>query len=63
MSEPVDLVVVAHRLPFELVRDDDGALSYRRSPGGLVSALQSALRNRRAPVDWVGRPILRSGRD
>ncbi|CAB4935589.1 MAG: trehalose-6-phosphate synthase [Actinobacteria bacterium] len=52
MSEPVDLVVVAHRLPFELVRDDDGALSYRRSPGGLVSALQSALRNRRAL--WIG---------
>ena len=52
VSEPMELVIVAHRLPFELVEGDDGILACRRSPGGLVSALQSALRNRRAL--WIG---------
>ncbi|MFC7548396.1 trehalose-6-phosphate synthase [Plantactinospora sp. GCM10030261] len=48
---PRSLVVVANRLPI----DDsvpDGACEWRRSPGGLVSALHPLLR--RQPATWVG---------
>jgi trehalose 6-phosphate synthase len=48
-----ELVVVANRLPFDL--DDDGA--WRRSPGGLVTALEPTLRARGgAWVGWPGTP-------
>lgn len=47
-----DLVIVANRLPLESVRDDNGKRKWRRSPGGLVSALEPVLRGRNA--SWIG---------
>jgi trehalose 6-phosphate synthase len=50
-TDEADLVVVANRLPVELAGDGAGAV-WRRAPGGLVSALEPALRGRRAT--WIG---------
>ena len=47
MHEPRHLVVVANRLPVR--RTDDG---WERSPGGLVSALEPAVRD--SSTTWVG---------
>jgi trehalose 6-phosphate synthase len=50
-----DLVIVANRLPVDRVHDDDGNPSWRRSPGGLVSALEPVLRaNDGAWIGWPG---------
>jgi trehalose 6-phosphate synthase len=50
-----DLVIVANRLPVDRVYDDDGTPSWRRSPGGLVSALEPVLRqNDGAWIGWPG---------
>ncbi|MEH0937371.1 alpha,alpha-trehalose-phosphate synthase (UDP-forming) [Micromonospora psammae] len=46
------LVVVAHRLPIDDSAAPDGACEWRRSPGGLVSALHPLLRH--SPATWVG---------
>jgi hypothetical protein len=46
-----DLVVVANRLPVDLVESANGA-QWRTSPGGLVSALAPVMR--RAAGAWVG---------
>ncbi|MGS2619331.1 alpha,alpha-trehalose-phosphate synthase (UDP-forming) [Micromonospora sp. LZ34] len=46
------LVVVANRLPIDDSVAPDGACEWRRSPGGLVSALHPLLRA--APAVWVG---------
>lgn len=46
------LVVVANRLPVDDGVAPDGACEWRRSPGGLVSALHPILRH--APTVWVG---------
>ncbi|SNT52508.1 trehalose 6-phosphate synthase [Asanoa hainanensis] len=46
------LVVVAHRLPVDDSVAPDGACEWRRSPGGLVSALHPILR--KSPATWVG---------
>lgn len=57
MTEPAptaDLVVVANRLPVDRVVDDDGGDGWRRSPGGLVTALEPVMR--RADGAWVGWP-------
>ena len=51
---PADLVVVANRLPVDLVTDDEGHERWRTSPGGLVSALAPILRSRDGT--WVGWP-------
>jgi len=48
IADEAELVVVANRLPIELGEDS----SWRRSPGGLVSALEPALRGRKAT--WIG---------
>ena len=40
-----DLVIVANRLPVDRVRRSDGSQGWRRSPGGLVSALEPVMRN------------------
>ena len=45
-------VVVAHRLPVDDSVAPDGACEWRRSPGGLVSALHPILRQN--PATWVG---------
>ena len=50
-----DFVVVANRLPVD--RDDDGR--WRRSPGGLVTALEPVMRKTEgAWVGWAGKPGL-----
>jgi trehalose 6-phosphate synthase len=50
-----DLVVVANRLPFDRVVGDDGESGWRRSPGGLVSALEPVMRaNSGAWIGWPG---------
>ena len=48
-------VVVANRLPVDLVRDRDGTEHWKASPGGLVTALESILlANHGAWVGWPG---------
>ena len=50
-----DLVVVANRLPVDRVVGDDGEVSWRPSPGGLVSALEPVMRrNNGAWIGWPG---------
>ncbi|WP_267899321.1 alpha,alpha-trehalose-phosphate synthase (UDP-forming) [Nocardia stercoris] len=49
-----DFVVVANRLPVDLERLPDGTTRWKRSPGGLVTALESVLRNNNGA--WVGWP-------
>jgi trehalose 6-phosphate synthase len=49
-----DFVVVANRLPVDLERLPDGTTSWKRSPGGLVTALEPLLRRQRGA--WVGWP-------
>ncbi|MPZ61707.1 MAG: trehalose-6-phosphate synthase [Propionibacteriales bacterium] len=53
-----DLVVVANRLSVDRVVGRDGSTSWRRSPGGLVTALEPVLRRHRgAWIGWPGGPI------
>ncbi|MER6070993.1 trehalose-6-phosphate synthase [Streptomyces sp. NPDC001817] len=55
VASDADFVVVANRLPVHLDTSDPDAPRWRRSPGGLVSALDPILRNRRgAWVGWAG---------
>jgi len=50
-------IVVANRLPVDEVVAEDGTRSWRRSPGGLVSALEPVMRRLDgAWVGWVGTP-------
>jgi len=52
-----DLVVAANRLPVDRVVDDQGHNIWQRSPGGLVTALESVMRDREAAwVGWAGEP-------
>ena len=47
-------VVVANRLPVDLERLPDGSTTWKRSPGGLVTALEPLLR--RQSGAWIGWP-------
>ncbi|UQX11912.1 alpha,alpha-trehalose-phosphate synthase (UDP-forming) [Candidatus Mycobacterium methanotrophicum] len=49
-----DFVVVANRLPIDMERLPDGSTTWKRSPGGLVTALEPLLRRRHGA--WVGWP-------
>ena len=50
-----DLVIAANRLPVDRVVGDDGEESWRTSPGGLVTAMESVMRGRDgAWVGWAG---------
>ncbi|WP_166906595.1 trehalose-6-phosphate synthase [Mycobacterium sp. DL440] len=49
-----DFVVVANRLPIDMERLPDGSTTFKRSPGGLVTALEPLLRKRRGA--WIGWP-------
>jgi trehalose 6-phosphate synthase len=49
-----ELVVVANRLPVDHDPDADGPEAWRRSPGGLVTALEPVMRE--ADGAWVGWP-------
>ncbi|WP_297733817.1 trehalose-6-phosphate synthase [Nocardioides sp.] len=56
MSQPrlADLVIVANRLPVDRVTMPDGDSDWRRSPGGLVSALEPVMRAHDGA--WIGWP-------
>jgi len=49
-----DLVIVANRLPVDRVELGDGTRTWRRSPGGLVTALEPVLRANDGV--WIGWP-------
>jgi trehalose 6-phosphate synthase len=49
-----DFVVVANRLPIDMERLPDGTTQWKRSPGGLVTALEPLLRKRKGA--WIGWP-------
>ena len=49
-----DFVVVANRLPVDQVVLPDGSTTWKRSPGGLVTALEPILRKQRGA--WIGWP-------
>jgi trehalose 6-phosphate synthase len=52
-----DFVVVANRLPVDRVEDAEGNVDWKRSPGGLVTALEPLMRRRSgAWVGWQGSP-------
>jgi trehalose 6-phosphate synthase len=52
-----DLVIVANRLPVDRVTLSDGSTTWRRSPGGLVTALEPVMRqNHGAWIGWHGAP-------
>jgi trehalose 6-phosphate synthase len=53
-SRDSDFVVVANRLPIDMERLPDGTATWKRSPGGLVTALEPLLRRRRGA--WIGWP-------
>lgn len=52
MEGDYDFVVVANRLPVDRTIDDDGEATWRRSPGGLVSALAPVMSSHAGA--WVG---------
>ena len=60
MSQPArpreaDLVIVANRLPVDRVENPDGSVTWRRSPGGLVAAIEPVMRaNDGAWIGWPG---------
>ncbi|MEQ6900225.1 trehalose-6-phosphate synthase [Nocardioides sp. YIM 152588] len=49
-----DLVIVANRLPVDRVTGKDGEVTWRRSPGGLVSAIEPVMRAGNGV--WLGWP-------
>lgn len=49
-----DLVIVANRLPVDRVTEPDGTVGWRRSPGGLVSALAPVMTAQEGA--WIGWP-------
>jgi trehalose 6-phosphate synthase len=49
-----DLVVVANRLPVDRVTLPDGSPGWRRSPGGLVTAIEPIMRSNNGT--WIGWP-------
>ncbi|MDR2567308.1 MAG: trehalose-6-phosphate synthase, partial [Bifidobacteriaceae bacterium] len=52
-----ELVVVSNRLPVDAARAEDGGVTFKRSPGGLVTALEPVLSERSAAwVGWPGTP-------
>lgn len=54
-TDRYDLVIAANRLPVDKVTGPDGEVSWRRSPGGLVTAMDAVMRGRDgAWVGWAG---------
>ncbi|MDF2827027.1 MAG: trehalose 6-phosphate synthase [Mycobacterium sp.] len=56
-----DFLVVANRLPIDMERLPDGTTTIKRSPGGLVTALEPILRSRHGA--WIGWPGITDGDD
>jgi trehalose 6-phosphate synthase len=55
VGSSAEFVVVANRLPVDLVTSADGEAHWQAAPGGLVTALAPALRGRSSAA-WVGWP-------
>src|SRR4051812_49670033 len=54
-SPTFDLVIAANRLPVDRVTGPDGEASWRRSPGGLVTAIMPMMQGRDgAWLGWAG---------
>lgn len=54
-TEGSSLVVVANRLPVDRHEEADGSITWHKSPGGLVTALEPMLRKREgAWIGWAG---------
>jgi trehalose 6-phosphate synthase len=49
-----EFVVVANRLPVDRVVSGDGEPSWRRSPGGLVTAVEPLMRQQEGKGAWIG---------
>lgn len=57
MPRRYDLVIAANRLPVDRILHEDGSHTWGRSPGGLVTAMDSVMRGRDgAWVGWAGEP-------
>ena len=57
MSRGSEFVVVANRLPVDRTVGADGTPHWRRSPGGLVSAIAPVMRSRKGTwIGWAGAP-------
>jgi trehalose 6-phosphate synthase len=54
VTDSANLVIVANRLPVDRVEGPDGSVEWRRSPGGLVSALDPVMRANDGI--WIGWP-------
>jgi len=55
MAGTADFVVIANRLPVDRITDADGTVTWRTSPGGLVTALEPVMRrNGGAWIGWHG---------
>jgi trehalose 6-phosphate synthase len=54
VTQSDQLVIAANRLPVDRVEQPDGSLGWRRSPGGLVSAMDPVMRDRNGV--WIGWP-------
>lgn len=54
-----EFVVVANRLPIDMERQPDGSTTWKRSPGGLVTALEPLLRKQHGA--WIGWPGIVDG--
>ena len=53
-----DLVIVANRLPVDRITHADGTTGWRRSPGGLVTAVEPVMRaNNGTWIGWSGGPL------
>ncbi len=52
-SATFDFVIAANRLPVDRKVDAEGSESWERSPGGLVTAMESVMRGRKGAA-WVG---------
>lgn len=56
-SKKFDFMVVSNRLPVDRIESSDGAANWRRSPGGLVTALAPVMgKSEGAWVGWHGAP-------
>lgn len=54
-DETFDFVIAANRLPVDRTKGPDGQTEWKRSPGGLVTAMDSVMRGRGgAWVGWTG---------
>ncbi|MWK38714.1 trehalose-6-phosphate synthase [Actinomadura sp. J1-007] len=57
VSRGSEFVVVANRLPVDRIEGEDGEPAWRRSPGGLVSAIAPLMRRREGTwIGWAGAP-------